>query len=148
MVDGIRNLFSGFQASASGAAAERTRIDVIARNIANARTTRMPGGGSEPVPYRRQLVRFEPILRKLQDGSVAAEGVRVSGIDPDTRSPFEEVYDPGHPDANSTGVVRYPNVNATKEMADLISAVRSYEANLKAQEHFIRMAESALRLAQ
>jgi flagellar basal-body rod protein FlgC len=143
-MDGIRNLFSGMNASSSGLSAERVRIDVIARNIANANTTKVPGGG----PYRRQVVHFEPILQRQADGSMHSTGVRVSEVGPDLRTPFERIYDPGHPDADSTGFVRMPNVNATREMADLITAVRAYEANLSVQESFLQMAERALRLAQ
>lgn len=143
----IRNLFSGFRATSSGLSAERARIDTISKNIANANTTRMPGEG-EPQPYRRQVVHFEPILRKLADGSTMSEGVRVSKIEGDYKTPFDEVPDPTHPDANASGVVRLPNVNTMKEMADLMTAVRAYEANLKAQDTFVQMAERALRLAQ
>lgn len=143
----IRNLFSGLRASSSGTTAERARIDVITRNIANAQTTRMPGY-EKPTPYQRQTVSFEPIMRKLETGQQIIEGVRVAAIEPDTSTAFEEIFDPGHPDRDERGIVRMPNVNATKEMADLITAVRAYEANLKAQENFIRMAETALRLAQ
>jgi len=144
---GIQELFSGFRASASGMAAERARIDVIARNIANARTTHMPGN-PEPTPYRRQVVHFEPILRRLADGSVVGEGVRVAKVTGDFETDFSSFYDPGNPDADESGVVRMPNVDTTREMADLITALRSYEANMKAQEHFVRMAERALALAR
>ena len=146
-MDTIRNLFSGFRATSSGLSAERMRIDTISKNIANANTTRMPGGGP-PQPYRRQVVHFEPILRELEDGSKVAEGVRVSKVDGDYTTPFDEVPDPTHPDANAAGIVRLPNVNTMKEMADLMTAVRAYEANLKAQDTFVQMAERALRLAQ
>jgi len=145
---GISELFSGFRASSSGTTAERARMDIITTNLANAQTTRMPGGG-KPRPYQRQQVSFEPILRRMANGEDTIEGVRISAIEPDNVTPFEEIYDPGHPDADpTTGIVRMPNVNATKEMADLITSVRAYEANIKAQENFIRMAETALRLAQ
>jgi flagellar basal-body rod protein FlgC len=146
-MDSIRNLFSGFRATASGMSAERTRMDVIAKNIANAQTTRMPGS-DDPTPYRRQVVHFAPILAELEDGTAEVRGVRVSEISGDFNTPFEEIYDPSHPDADSKGVVRLPNVNTMKEMADLMTAVRAYEANLKAQDTFVRMAERALRLAQ
>jgi flagellar basal-body rod protein FlgC len=146
-MDGIRSLFSGFRATASGMSAERVRMDVIARNIANANTTRMPGS-DEPNPYRRQVVHFAPILQELGGGQQEVRGVRVTEIAPDTKTPFEEIYDPTHPDADENGVVRMPNVNTMTEMADLMTAVRAYEANLKAQDSFVRMAERALRLAQ
>jgi len=146
-MDGIRSLFRGFRATASGMTAERIRMDVIARNIANANTTRMPGS-SEPNPYRRQVVHFAPILHELEGGKQEVRGVRVTEIAPDTTTPFEEIPDPTHPDADENGIVRMPNVNTMKEMADLMTAVRAYEANLKAQDSFVRMAERALRLAQ
>jgi len=141
----IGDAFRGFRIASSGLAAERTRINVIASNIANAHTTRMPGSDS-PAPYQRQVVHFEPILERLA-GETTPMGVRVSKVGHDLDTPFEEVNDPNHPDAVD-GVVRYPNVNATKEMADLITAMRAYEANLKAQESFVRMAERALRIAR
>jgi flagellar basal-body rod protein FlgC len=141
---GNDGLFSGLRTSASGLAAERTRIDVIARNIANAHTTRTPEGG----PYRRQVVLFEPLLQKLERGRSEVAGVRVSGVEDDRSTPFEQVHDPAHPDADEHGMVLLPNVNATREMADLITAMRAYEANLSAQDSFVRMAERALRLAQ
>jgi flagellar basal-body rod protein FlgC len=143
-MDGAQGLFSGLRTSSTGLAAERTRIDVIARNIANANTTSTPEGG----PYCRQVVRFEPLLRKVEGGGTEILGVRVADVEPDRTTPFEEVYDPSHPDADENGMVLLPNVNATREMADMITAVRAYEANLSAQESFVRMAERALRMAQ
>jgi len=140
----LGNLFSGMRAAASGLNAERTRIDVIASNIANAQTTRTPEGG----PYRRKLVNFEPIMRRAESGLMESSGVKVTSVTEDMRTPLEPVFDPGHPDANSEGFVYMPNVNTTREMADLITAVRAYEANLSVQESFMKMAERALRLAQ
>lgn len=143
----IRDLFTGFRATATGMTAERTRMDVIAKNLANAQTTRMPGDGPAQ-PYRRQVVHFEPLLRRLESGETITEGVRVSEVSGDFQTPFDEIYDPTHPDADAKGIVRMPNVNTMKEMADLMTAVRAYEANLRAQDTFVRMAERALRLAQ
>jgi len=144
-MDGIRRLFTGMRASSSGMSAERVRIDVIAKNLANAEVTRMPDGSG---PYRRQLVRFEPILQKAEDGKDTVAGVRVAGVEPDTRTPFERVRMPGHPDADADGYVTMPNVNPTLEMADMITAMRAYEANVNAADAFVKMAERALRLAQ
>ena len=141
----LGDVFRGFRISSSGLSAERTRINVIASNIANAHTTRMPGS-EEPAPYQRQVVHFEPVLDRHAQGTTPM-GVRVVEVSNDNDTPFEEINDPSHPDAVD-GVVRYPNVNATKEMADLITAMCSYEANLKAQESFVRMAERALRIAR
>lgn len=143
-MDGIGKLFSGMNAAASGLSAERARIDVIARNIANAQTTRTPEGG----PYRRQVVHFEPILERLAGGGSRTTGVRVRGVVDDATTPLEKIYDPSHPDAGEDGFVWMPNVNTVREMADLITAMRAYEANLAMQEEFVQMAERALRLAQ
>ena len=143
-MNGIQKLFSGLRTSASGISAERVRIDTIAENIAQAEVTRSPDGG----PYRRKVVHFEPLLRQGEDGTTTTAGVRVSKIATDDTTPFEVVHDPGHPDADAQGNVLYPNVNSTKEMADMILAMRAYEANLNAQDTFVRMAERALRLAQ
>ena len=105
----------------------------------------MPDGSG---PYRRQLVRFEPILQKAESGKDTVAGVRVAGVEPDTRTPFERVRMPGHPDADAEGYVTMPNVNPTLEMADMITAMRAYEANVNAADAFVKMAERALRLAQ
>ena len=144
-MDSIQRLFGGMEIAASGLKAERTRIDVIAQNIANARTTKMPNTGG---PYRRQVVHFAPLLEKLQGGGQHVAGVQVSKVTGDSKSSFEYVNDPAHPHADARGVVTYPNVNITHEMADLITAVRAYEANLTVQENFMRMIERALRLAE
>jgi flagellar basal-body rod protein FlgC len=143
-MNGIQKLFQGMRASSSGMAAERIRIDVVAKNLANAEVTSTPDGG----PYRREVVRFAPILQRTEDGKKAIAGVRVSAIEHDTWTPFERVRIPGHPDADANGWVTMPNVNPTLEMADLITAVRAYEANANAAESFTRMAERAIRLAQ
>jgi flagellar basal-body rod protein FlgC len=143
---GLDNLFSGMRAASSALTAERTRIDVISKNIANAESTSMPDGSG---PYRRQVVNFAPILERELDGSSVASGVRVSSISSDTATPFPVLHDPGHKDADPvTGNVLMPNVNVVSEMAELILAMRSYEANLNTQDNFVKMAERALRIAQ
>ena len=143
-MSGIESLFSGMRISASGVAAERTRIDVIAENIANARTTRTPEGG----PYRRKVVIFKPMIQESLSGVSRTVGVQATQVVPDADTSFERVLDPRHPDAGPDGFVEYPNVNTVLEMADLITAMRAYEANLTAQENFVRMAERALELAR
>ena len=124
------DLIPGLQSSASALHAERIRMEVISQNIANANTTKAEDGE----PYRRQLVHFDVILRK-QMGQKAdlpsnnLSEVRASRIIEDSR-PFREVHQPGHPDADENGMVKYPNVHIHEEMADLISASRAYEANM------------------
>ena len=144
-MDSLEKLFGGMRIATSALKAERTRIDVIARNIANAQTTRVPG---EDGPYRRQIVAFAPLVDRALGRGQEVVGVRVASVSGDHETPFEELYDPGHPDADETGVVRMPNVDTMREMADLITAVRSYEANVRVQENFQEMAQRALRLAE
>ncbi len=124
------DLIPGLQSSASALHAERIRMEVITQNIANANTTKAENGE----PYRRQLVHFESILRnkmgwKNDLPSNNLSEVQASKIIEDSR-PFPEVYQPGHPDADENGMVKYPNVHIHEEMADLISASRAYEANM------------------
>ena len=124
------DLIPGLQSSASALHAERIRMEVITQNIANANTTKAENGE----PYRRQLVHFESILRnkmgqKSDLPSNNLSEVQVSKIIEDSR-PFREVHQPGHPDADENGMVKYPNVHIHEEMADLISASRAYEANM------------------
>jgi len=137
-------LFGGLRASSSGLAAERVRIDVIAENVANARTTRTSEGG----PYTRKIVRFEPMVREAAGRPDQVVGVRAAGIDADRETPYGLVHEPSHPDADENGYVRYPNVNTVLEMTDLITAMRAYEANLTVQQNFLQMAERALQLAR
>lgn len=107
-----------------GIRAQRTRMNIIANNIANAQTTRTAEGG----PFRRQLAVFRgEQLGQAVDPSKF--GVRVLDIIDDD-SPFETVHDPTHPDANADGMVLYPNVNLAIEMINLVSAQRAYEANV------------------
>jgi flagellar basal-body rod protein FlgC len=112
-------------------------MNLIANNIANAETTRTPQGG----PFRRQMV----ILRGEEigiGGNMDKMGVRVKDVKADP-SPFREVYDPSHPDANGAGYVQYPNVQIAVEMANLVSAQRAYEANIAVMVSSSRMSEAA-----
>ena len=114
------SLFRSINASSSGLSVQRTRMDVIADNIANAETTRTPDGGA----YRR--------LRVLVSASDGPDGgVQVMGVTPDD-TPMKKVFDPSHPDARADGYVELPNVDIATEMVDMIAASRAYEANAKA----------------
>ncbi|MCL2874007.1 MAG: flagellar basal body rod protein FlgC [Defluviitaleaceae bacterium] len=130
------SFFGTMNISATALTAQRLRMDVISENIANANTTRTGNGG----PYRRQTVLFEEMggnqigsfrsrLSSAMNRSQSGRGVRVSNIVEDMR-PGSLVYDPAHPDANEDGYVRMPNVNIVEEMVNMISASRSYEANI------------------
>lgn len=128
------SIFDSINISASALAAEKTRIDIISKNIANANTTRATGG----MPYRRQMVVFEedknkPFSYYLEKHSnkFNGQGVKIREVVEDT-SPFRLVYEPGHPDANEDGYVMLPNVEIMKEMVDMIDAQRAYEINITA----------------
>lgn len=123
--------------SASGLEAQKIRMNIIASNLANARSTRSPDGG----PYRRKDVVFSEVLEGV--GGIPSSGVEVSGVIEDRR-PFEVVYDPQHPDADEHGYVKLPNVNVLEEMVNLISASRSYEANVNTINAAKNMAQKAL----
>lgn len=141
---GIDRLFRGMRIAASALKAERTRVDVITKNIANSRVTNSAETGEA---YRREVVSFEPLMERTQRGKEVV-GVQVSSIEQDTETPFQEVHEPGHPDADANGMVRYPNVNAVREYTDLITAMRAYEANIGVMESMEQMASQALRLAE
>ncbi len=131
-------MFSDFNIAATGLTAQRLRMDLISSNLTNAMTTRTPEGG----PYRRKRAIFAPVNVRpfykspLVPGRIdhgTGQGVRIVKIEED-KAPFRLVYDPTHPDAIKTGekkgYVEMPNVDVVTEMVDLISASRSYEANV------------------
>jgi flagellar basal-body rod protein FlgC len=132
---------------ASGLAAERLRMEVLAHNIANANSTRTPNGG----PFRRQDVVFAAVLHDHvgASGSEMAKlgGVQVVGVVEDP-SELPRVFNPGHPDADDEGFVVMPNVQLPIEMVNLITASRAYEANLRVLQSFRQMSEQALSLAR
>ena len=118
-------IFESMAISGSALTAEKLRMDLISNNIANMNTTRTPTGG----PYRRQVALFSQRLEKASQGERASLGVQVRGVVHDP-SPARLVHEPDHPDANEDGYVAYPNVDMVKEMVDMVTATRSYEANV------------------
>ncbi|MFE6073222.1 flagellar basal body rod protein FlgC [Paenibacillus sp. NPDC057886] len=148
------NISNSFSISASALTAQRLRMDVISSNIANAETTRASVANGEAVPYKRKMVVLEPnktsfnsLLQNQMKSSGSGEGVRVSEIRED-QSPLKPVYDPSHPDANAEGYVYMPNVDIAKEMVDMISASRSYEANVTALNSTKAMISKALEIGR
>lgn len=141
------NLFGMLEMSGSALGAERQRAEVVASNMANSQTTRTAAGG----PYRRQLVIFQSqrpspfslALARLHPASNSA--VRVAAVIPDSRPPVLR-YEPGHPDADEKGYVKYPQVDPIEEMTDLLSAVRSYELNASAVQAAKNMIQQSLDL--
>ena len=131
-------MFGAMEISSSALTAMRTRMDAIASNIANMETTRNAAG--QPVPYRRKEV---VLAQGAKPGEPA--GVRVAAVVEDM-SPFRQVYAPGHPDADASGNVLYPNVDLNREMVSAVIAMRAYEANVAAFEASRTMVTQALRL--
>ncbi len=129
----MSDFFDALDVSASALSAEGLRLIVVSSNLANAQTTRTPEGG----PYRRKDPVFEAqptrdfasVLQNQLD--VPLHKVKVVDVVSDTGAP-KMVYQPDHPDANADGYVAYPNVNTMEEMVNLITASRTYEANVTA----------------
>lgn len=137
----------GMDISASGLTAQRLRMDVISENIANIDTTRTQNG----TPYQRKYVvlqeqpgNFSDLMNGLSKDE-SGRGVKVTEIGADTAR-GELVYDPTHPDADADGYVQMPNVDITQEMVDMISAYRSYEANVTAFNAYKDMAVKTLEI--
>ena len=130
------NLITGIDASAGALNAQKTRLDIIAQNIANAQTTRGPDGQA----YQRRIVSFESELLNLQrTNGQSPQTVKIADITSD-KTPGKRVYDPQHPDAGPDGMLQMPNVNLAFEMVDLITASRAYEANLSVVKNARQMA--------
>ena len=133
------NLISGIDITAGALNAQKTRLDIVAQNIANAQTTRGPNGA----PYQRQIVSFESELVRRTGSGPSLQSVRVAAISAD-QTTGQQVYNPQHPDAGPDGLVTMPNVNMSFEMVDLITASRAYEANLAVVKNAKQMAMKAL----
>jgi flagellar basal-body rod protein FlgC len=130
--------FDGYDVATSGMSAQRTRINVVSSNLANAQTTHTQDGG----PYKKQTVTFQEVLLNQnnikkdkdtikKDNIIPLKGVKVSSIQDSDDEPIMK-YDPTNPDANEDGYVAYPNINPVIEMVELMEAMRSYEANVSA----------------
>lgn len=135
---------------ASGLSTERTQLNIISMNLANAKTTRTMEGG----PYiRRTVVKAatqvdNPFSLHMQDSQTRElRGVRVLGIANDAR-PFKRVFEPGHPDADKEGYVLYPDINVVEEMTNMLTSTRSYEANVTSIQSIKGMWNKALELGR
>jgi flagellar basal-body rod protein FlgC len=136
--------------SASGLSAQRLRMNLISSNLANVNTTRTEQGG----PYKRKDAVFaatpqrpsfeEALSRQLGPQNVE---VQVTEIRDDLRAPITK-FDPGHPDADEEGYVALPNINVVEEMVNMISASRSYEANVTAIRATKEMAADAMEIGR
>ncbi len=163
----INKFFSGLDISANGLTAQRKRMNAIASNIANIDTTRTEDGG----PYRRKIVLLKSQAQQVFSGMLQRAGLQLTATDSahfsdstyesqnvaspiesveasetTDNSAFKTVYDPGNPDADEKGYVKTPNINVVTEMVDMISASRSYEANVTAVNAAKTMAKDALEI--
>lgn len=145
------DFFSAMNVSSSALSAERTRMNLISSNLANANTTRTPEGG----PYKRKDAVFSataPVQsafsRTLDDAAAQqVREVQVSQIVEDQNPPRMQ-FDPTHPDADTQGFVAMPNVSVIEEMADMINATRAYEANVTAVQAAKNMALKTLEISK
>lgn len=144
------DLFDALHTSSSGLSAQRLRMNLISANLANVHTTRTREGG----PYRRKEVVFAarpptPAFRDVLKARQAVQAPEVQAVKvfEDARPPVKK-YDPHHPDADPQGYVAYPNVNLMEEMVNMISATRSYEANIAAVRAAKDMALKALEIGR
>lgn len=134
------SIFHSMNTTASALTAQRLRMDVISSNISNVDTTRGQLVNGEWEPYRRKSVTLKPLGGQFSsflnvaighsDKNQVGNGVKVSSINEDRETPFKLVFDPTHPDSDENGYVEMPNVDPLREMVDLISTTRSYEANV------------------
>lgn len=144
------DLLTSLKISSSGLSANKKRMAAISSNIANAQTTRTAEGG----PYRKKEVVFgaEPAretFSEILEGELdeKAQAVHATEVISTNKPPILK-YEPNHPDANEQGYVAYPNVNVMEEMANMISASRSYEANVNAMTTTKNMAMKALEIGR
>jgi flagellar basal-body rod protein FlgC len=139
-------MIPGIDVASSALQAERTRLDVIAGNLANAQNT----GDASGQVYRRKMVVFESRLNDAlgsNTGASAGSQVEVARV-MDDPTPLPKVYMPGHPKADAKGMVEMPNINPLDEMVDMMTATRSYQANLQAIQTGRSMFEQSLKIAE
>jgi flagellar basal-body rod protein FlgC len=141
--------FSVFDISAAGMSVQKSRVDIVALNLANSETTKTAAGG----PYKplqvsvSESIGGQGFVDKLNANSMSLYGSYVSKVDvvPD---PVKMVYKPNHPDANEKGIVAYPNINPASEMVTLLEATRAYEANVKALNASVSLAQAVLEIGR
>jgi len=134
-------MFSSLDVSTSGLVAQRTRLNAISSNIANMSTTRNELGQSEPYQPRFVTLETDPQLTTPGGGA----GVKVGSVE-HSNEPPKMKYEPGHPDADERGFVRYPAVDMTTEFVDALEATRAYEANIGVVEATKNMSSQTLRI--
>jgi flagellar basal-body rod protein FlgC len=142
------DFFTAMRISSSGLTVQRTRMNVVSSNLANVDTTRTPEGGA--YKPRHAVVAAIPVAQTFQE--VLADklhqqtaGAEVVTITTD-QGPGRMVYNPTHPDANQDGYVEMPNISVVNEMVNMVTATRSYEANVSALQSLKAMAKNAFEI--
>ena len=136
------SLFNVFDIAGSAMSAETVRLNVTASNLANAQSV----GSSEESTYHARHPVFAAVMDSLQ-GNAGSVGVAVNGI-VESQAPLEQRYQPEHPMANEQGYVFLPNVNIVDEMANMISASRSYQGNVEVLNTSKQLMLATLKLGQ
>ena len=136
-------LIPSIQSTRSALDAERTRIEIVSQNLANANVTRAADGQ----PYKRKQVIFESLVNNAGTNPNSGSTIRVSRVESAQR-PFREVFKPDHPDADPRGYVRYPNVTVHEEMVDLIASSRAFEANIAVVKNARQLAQQAMSIGK
>ncbi|MEY4691886.1 MAG: flagellar basal body rod protein FlgC [Verrucomicrobiota bacterium] len=136
-------LIPSIQSTRSALDAERTRVEIVSQNLANANVTRAEDGQ----PYKRKQVVFESLVNNAGANPASGSTIRVARVESDNR-PFREVFKPDHPDADARGIVRYPNVNIHEEMVDLIASSRAFEANVAVVKNARQLAQQAMAIGK
>lgn len=139
----MSTLANVMEISASAMAANRFWLERISNNLANANTTRGPNGE----PYRREVPIFAEVLKREVMGEEIPGGVEATGVVKD-QTPFPRIYNPGHPHADAQGFVSMPNVNVITEMVDMITAARTYEANITVSTSAKSMMSKAIEIGR
>lgn len=140
-------LFEAIAVSASGLNVQQKRVDVASQNLANISSTSTPEGG--PYKHKSVMISSAPLGFDLSLQSFLKpkdmQGARITGVVEDN-APFNEIYNPNHPDADEKGILRMPNVNSTQEMIDIMQASKAYEANITVMNAAKNMVERTFQI--
>lgn len=143
------DLLTALKISASGLAAQRTRLNVLSSNLANANSTRNTEGTG---PYQRKDPVFQEISARAFDKELDRVSKQVSGVEVTKivtdETPGARVFDPSHPDADTEGYVNMPNVNVVTELTDIMQTSRAYEANVTAMRSAKEMVNAVLQIGR
>ena len=140
------SLYNIFNIAGSGMSAQTTRLNIVASNLANADTVSSSSGET----YRARSPVFAAAMQdamNIQNGARPSAGVRVLGV-VESQAPLQQEYQPSHPMANDEGYIFKPNVNTIEEMANMMSASRTYQNNVEMLNTAKQLLQQTLRIGQ